>query len=103
MRRSVLSFAVRCGCRDARQKIFNLRGTLGQTVKEFHIWLNARLHLLAGSALPRLAFKHQLLLSALLKFLRQMRCTGSADRNVARSGSSGSNEFAIRATASSAS
>jgi hypothetical protein len=32
----VLRFAVRCGFREARQKIFNLRGTPGQTVKEFH-------------------------------------------------------------------
>jgi hypothetical protein len=30
----VLRFAVRCGFREARQKIFNLRGTPGQTVKE---------------------------------------------------------------------
>ena len=33
----VRRFAVRCGFREARQKIFNLRGTPGQTVKEFHI------------------------------------------------------------------
>jgi hypothetical protein len=33
----VLHFAVRCGFREARQKIFNLRGTPRQTVKEFHI------------------------------------------------------------------
>jgi hypothetical protein len=33
----VLRFAVRCGFREARQKIFNLRGMLRQTVKEFHI------------------------------------------------------------------
>jgi len=32
----VLRFAVRCGFREARQKIFNLRGTPGQTVKEIH-------------------------------------------------------------------
>jgi len=33
----VLRLALRCGFREARQKIFNLRGTPGQTVKEFHI------------------------------------------------------------------
>ena len=33
----VLRFAVRCGFREARLKIFKLRGTPGQTVKEFHI------------------------------------------------------------------
>jgi len=33
----VLHFAVRCGFREARQKIFNLRATPRQTVKEFHI------------------------------------------------------------------
>jgi hypothetical protein len=33
----VLRFAVRRGFREAPQKIFNLRGTPGQTVKEFHI------------------------------------------------------------------
>jgi len=32
----VLRFAVRCGFREARQKIFNPRGTPGQTVKELH-------------------------------------------------------------------
>src|SRR5580765_2969498 len=35
--KTVLRFAVRCGFREARQKIFNLRGTPGQTAKEFHI------------------------------------------------------------------
>jgi hypothetical protein len=34
---SVLRFAVRCGFREARQKIFHLRGTPRQTMKEFHI------------------------------------------------------------------
>ena len=33
----VLRFPVAGGFREARQKIFNLRGTSGQAVKEFHI------------------------------------------------------------------
>ena len=33
----VLRFAVRCGFREARQKIFHLRGIPRKTLKEFHI------------------------------------------------------------------